>query len=364
MSPTDGWTQHIDPSSNRPYFYNTQTGLTQWERPPNFGLVSVKSTPAASSMSAKDAVRAALGDGNFLQLQSVYESDDAGGAGVFVGSGDGQGGVQREPDQRGSLDFAEHDYAAIGEENSLGARGSRDSLVVSNGENDVRDDQSKESGKDEYRRSYELKPPLQREKNPLGSNHHSGFNVEMLAHLPPLRQNPSAGNYSETSAARQARLKKAEDAAAVKNLERASKNLNKNYVHLAREYTLTAKYRDLSSQSTPCVMCKKEVATVVFFPCEHKCICALCKSAHKIGMPTETGSWNYCAICCGEIKIAFISDGTEVERYWRWVKEVKPTIGTAFLRKFDKRSRARIKRAGGVTTADDEDGGSKLCTVM
>jgi hypothetical protein len=89
------------------------------------------------------------------------------------------------------------------------------------------------------------------------------------------------------------------------------------------------------------------------------------------------GSWNYCAICCDEIKLALEHDGREVERYWEWVRQVKPYIPPGFVRAFTKRSTARIRKLGikdmGPVGDDDDDeegsrgggGGGKsgVCTV-
>ena len=47
------------------------------------------------------------------------------------------------------------------------------------------------------------------------------------------------------------------------------------------------------------------------------------------------GAWNFCPLCCGEIKRVLMKDGTETEKYWTWVEEVKPKLPKDFALKFE-----------------------------
>jgi len=167
-----------------------------------------------------------------------------------------------------------------------------------------------------------------------------------------------------------------------KELMNYSKTLTKDYISLARDYGNQEPYRDLSSDPS-CVLCKVNTVTTVFFPCGHKCTCRECIDKNNIGKPGTEGSWNFCAICCDEIKHALEHDGTEVGRYWKWVRDVKPYIPPGFIKTFTKRSTARIRKLGiedmGVQgDYDDEgedggggggrrkswgEGGSKACLI-
>ena len=150
--------------------------------------------------------------------------------------------------------------------------------------------------------------------------------------------------------------------------------MNKDYLSLAREYVSSTPYRDLSSTPT-CILCKSNPVSVVFFPCQHKCVCPSCMEKNNIGNPNAQGSWNFCPCCCGEIKIALESTGDEVERYWAWTREVKPYMPPNFVKAFHKRSTARIRRESGGQITDvrgeggDGDGprssaGARVCAVM
>jgi hypothetical protein len=133
-----------------------------------------------------------------------------------------------------------------------------------------------------------------------------------------------------------------------------SKSLNKDYLMLAQEYTNQSAYRcvnyTMRSQavrlalltsltplppprvvpttvsppaSASCVLCKTNDVASVFFPCGHRCCCDACRLKNNIGTPAVQGSWNFCPICCAEIKLTLKRDGTEEDRYWKWVQEVR-----------------------------------------
>jgi hypothetical protein len=226
------------------------------------------------------------------------------------------------------------------------------------------------------------------EKDPY---HHPGFDRSILNTLPVL----TPPEHSEQAPPKKERSRK-EPKRPPKELSRGqkavieasqntelvsySKTLLKDYVSMARDYVNQETYRDLDSQIIKCVLCKDKVVTTVFFPCQHKCTCLDCIDKNNIGKPGTEGSWNFCAICCDEIKIALEHDGSEVERYWKWVREVKPFIPVGFVKSFTKKSTARIKTKHGVTdmgkvgddeSDDDEEEegggkgkGSRACAVM
>lgn len=51
-----------------------------------------------------------------------------------------------------------------------------------------------------------------------------------------------------------------------------------DYFSLAKEYVLTAPYQNTASGEA-CVICGNRMASIVFFPCEHKCLCKHCVAA-------------------------------------------------------------------------------------
>ncbi|GMI06951.1 hypothetical protein TrRE_jg8580, partial [Triparma retinervis] len=156
-----------------------------------------------------------------------------------------------------------------------------------------------------------------------------------------------------------------------------SSSLNKDYLSLALEYSHQSQYRVVpTTLSVPgpakCALCRAGAAESVFFPCGHRCVCEACRAKNCIGMPGARGSWNFCPICCGEIKLALEHDGTEEDRYWRWVKEVRPNLSGQFVKNFTKRSKAKIRRVskGKADVVPEDDGGeeeggrSRACAVM
>jgi len=140
--------------------------------------------------------------------------------------------------------------------------------------------------------------------------------------------------------------------------------MTKDYLSLAREYKNLALYRDLEATQI-CVMCKSGEVLTVFFPCQHKCVCDGCISKKNIGTNLE-GSWNFCAICCEQIKVAFPHEvgSREVTRYWDWVNEVKPFVPPKFIAAFHKRSTKQIRLvAKEGTEIPGEVVKTKVCTI-
>ena len=109
---------------------------------------------------------------------------------------------------------------------------------------------------------------------------------------------------------------------------------NKDYVALARAYALEKAYRVLDAEPT-CVMCHSQPCHDVIFPCEHKCVCRGCLVLNGIGESRDEGKWCLCPLCCGEIKRILPHDGSEVDKYWKWVLEVRPHLPPKFEQRFE-----------------------------
>ena len=63
---------------------------------------------------------------------------------------------------------------------------------------------------------------------------------------------------------------------------------NINYVNEALGYSKQRPYYRPASRII-CVLCKKADASIVFFPCEHTCICAECKLKENFCSELEAG---------------------------------------------------------------------------
>ncbi|CAM9890313.1 unnamed protein product [Ectocarpus fasciculatus] len=110
----------------------------------------------------------------------------------------------------------------------------------------------------------------------------------------------------------------------------------KDYISFAKEYYLTAPFRDAGGKQM-CVICQKRKASAVLFPCEHKCVCARCIEREGFGA-TRTASERgaLCPVCCQQVVFVapYRGGGKEAELYWRWVQEVKPPLPKGFQRNF------------------------------
>ena len=82
--------------------------------------------------------------------------------------------------------------------------------------------------------------------------------------------------------------------------------LNQDYLALAREYTRLKPYTGHNHQTT-CVLCSKAEAKVVFFPCEHRCVCKNCVKIEKICEDRMLSSIAHghsnCPVCAQIIKL-------------------------------------------------------------
>ena len=160
--------------------------------------------------------------------------------------------------------------------------------------------------------------------------------------------------------------------AAVKN---RSKDLlvggsNQDYVHMARMYKLTRPYSDPNYFGL-CVLCHTNFADMVFFPCEHRCLCMECiQKEHicsDIQMDSVSDGYCNCSLCAGIIKLILPSEGgAEVAKYWNWVYEEPVPLPVNFLRNF-RHSAGVIKavhvRTGDLKQVDSFENASKSCTI-
>jgi len=166
-----------------------------------------------------------------------------------------------------------------------------------------------------------------------------------------------------------------DEEAAPKSIKNRSKDLqvggsNQDYVHMARMYKLTRPYSD-PDYTGLCVLCHTNFADMVFFPCEHRCVCSECVQNESIcsdiQMESVRDGYCNCSLCAGIIKLILPSEGgAEVEKYWNWVYEEPAPLPSNFLRNF-RHSEAVIKavhvRNGDSKNVDSFENASKSCAV-
>lgn len=95
--------------------------------------------------------------------------------------------------------------------------------------------------------------------------------------------------------------------------------LTKDYIALVKEYKRLEEYRSPKSKSL-CLQCKVNLSNMVFFPCEHCCICDVCCTSHV----RKRKSGLKCPVCKGTVKFSLKRKGNGREKvaYWKWVYEV------------------------------------------
>ena len=137
----------------------------------------------------------------------------------------------------------------------------------------------------------------------------------------------------------------------------SARGFKQDYLNLARIYKLERPYSDPNSLIA-CILCHEEHANVVFFPCQHRCICKACLVKENIcteGQFTKAGGYCNCSLCAAVIKhILPFEHGAEVERYWQWVLQEQVPLPPGFMRNF-RHSAAVIKAVYMNDEYDDDD---------
>lgn len=145
--------------------------------------------------------------------------------------------------------------------------------------------------------------------------------------------------------------------------------MTKDYITEAKEYKRMECYRNSNPQlKSECVLCKRSFQLKkVFFPCEHRCVCDDC-------FPTKVKNYSKrsfpCPLCKEDVRYVTNHDnGNEVEMYWKWINEVKPSVPPEFLNGFARDSRRKIScsLSRGIGFDDDESerdrSGSRNCIL-
>jgi hypothetical protein len=137
-------------------------------------------------------------------------------------------------------------------------------------------------------------------------------------------------------------------------------NLNQDYVHLAQIYRIQRPYMETGTD-IPCVLCRRNSAKDVFFPCEHRCVCRECIRKENISddmsisaEKLDSGdSFCNCPLCGSTIKkILPCQNGFEKDLYWKWATEITPPLPKGFMKDF--------KHSAGVIEAVFSDTGGKV----
>lgn len=123
-------------------------------------------------------------------------------------------------------------------------------------------------------------------------------------------------------------------------LANRQKNLNQDYLHLAKMYTLHRKYEDVDCKEL-CVLCRKLQVSDAFFPCNHRCVCKACIvsndiTEHTFAIMNMNPKLHFtCPLCCSFIKrIIPMNNGEEIKEYYDWCYDVKPVLPHGFEKKF------------------------------
>lgn len=135
--------------------------------------------------------------------------------------------------------------------------------------------------------------------------------------------------------------------------ESSSRSRKQDYFGMARVYAKERPYSDIK-YSKICVLCQRETADHVFFPCEHHCVCIGCIVNEEI-CADNSGSFgkDCCCNCplCGAVikKILPFDNGNEIELYWAWVYEFPPPLPPNFIKVHVPHNRRSIQDLSHLT---------------
>lgn len=133
------------------------------------------------------------------------------------------------------------------------------------------------------------------------------------------------------------------------NSEDKPKGLTRNYIDLATKYQNFRAYNRYLFDAS-CVLCNSRTATIVFFPCEHKCVCENCYDA----IHSDDSAEMHCHLCNTEIKVSFKSNRTGNKfdldnKYWAWIYSEKNVLSTSFVKNFKDSSTTNIRRIKAIS---------------
>ena len=148
--------------------------------------------------------------------------------------------------------------------------------------------------------------------------------------------------------------------------------INQDYLNMARQYKTQRLYSD-HKVAQICVLCNKRSATHVLFPCEHRCLCNVCIDKEEIcadnKMVERTHGYCNCPLCATVIKKIILFDaGNEVEEYWQWVYEFKPSFSDKFKKRWKHSAgmidKLYVQRKEGTNENTRRRLSSRSCALM
>ncbi|EQC37137.1 hypothetical protein SDRG_05364 [Saprolegnia diclina VS20] len=153
--------------------------------------------------------------------------------------------------------------------------------------------------------------------------------------IPELRSTPLATALSE----KEKQLK-------LQALRRQSQSMTTDYITDIDRYNSAKPFSRRSDKTfdpeARCIMCKTQKILMVFFPCEHKCVCNKCLDYHPPVTKTigKGAHWPHaCPVCYRDVTVMFENTGFEVDHYWK-LDEV-PHLPNSFVTSF-KRAGSRL----------------------
>lgn len=113
-----------------------------------------------------------------------------------------------------------------------------------------------------------------------------------------------------------------------------------DYIGNSKLYKLQRKYMDEFCKEL-CILCRTNQVSEAFFPCDHRCVCHACVVKYDICEFSSALAEIYkdchynCPLCASLIrKILPMEDGNEREKYWLWCNEVVLPLPPGFAKRF------------------------------
>lgn len=382
-NPPPPWTFHINEDIGAFYYYNNETGVSQWEFPGNLEPASsaAPSSSHSSSKARKGLVEEDMFDSFIVDGQNGYTNvNTIGGAINTVGVGDG--GSQVHPRNVSSkVVYKKGDIMMYVDGNLCEIK-----AIHYDDDPPYYTVQFGRGGRERQTQKEKLRPALSQEVTQWQSNIESAYNESFMATgipIPasivdstsslsprvkptpnfPQRREKNEQNRDLASAIKEKPAALSEIKQQVERLkngwstddirQRDEENgdsskkkkyiigpggQNQDYLNLARIHKIQVPFYANNVQSRPlCVLCNKEGPLDVLFPCEHRSVCRTCIKKEGVvpihDMNKVPNGHCNCPLCSSIIKLILPwEQGEEVEKYWKWIEEIKPELPQNFMR--------------------------------
>jgi hypothetical protein len=337
------WITCFDPNTNSPYYYNSITGITQWELPEEFN------SPSSHFFTPPGGIRPQNSSDEIIPSLVKVKSK----SGIKIGSFRSQKKILPVIETEANSSQGENESGLLQDDFNL-QRKSRPTVKLKG-------------------------TPLLHLKRAL-SNQQLEIESEITNDPPPL-SSPTTTHNNESQANNSHSLVAMDESDAVisseqlpsnqfQSVKQAISSTSRDYIAMAHKYQRFFPYSNhFFDHNTKCILCSFETPNDIFFPCNHRCVCRNCLSLPPFSpqfnltlMDQKSSSEKiFCPLCNLLVKqiLPINGKGTEETEYWDWVlesgKNSLPALDQQFLEHFSANTSLILEKCSHYTSQSDLD---------